>query len=331
MEDKSENKNVSQPRASISGDTVPVNVREALGVTTTAQQLPPLKPAFPEAFKGSTDDDVIKWLDRQTSNYAPLSKADLEKLRKKQRAERIVGGVADAARAISNLIATHNYAPNMWDGRNKMSAKSQARFDKEEAERKAKDEQWFNYALTKAKLKNGQKQEQWRQQQQEIALQIKINEDARRQAKAEYDAEMADIDMDIKLGKYTTAQELAGLKKRKAEAEAKLAEAYAEHADAIALRRAKGSGSSRASSGGGNHRVKRINPQTGEVEYKGGFRESEARNFAATYADEGWVYVTTPKRSTNTVTTSGLQGRSTKTSTTTTDVSSPKVEIDWEE
>jgi hypothetical protein len=74
-------------------------------------------------------------------------------LRRKQKIEGIISGVADAAQSIANLYYTTQYAPNMYNAKESMSAKAKERFDKEKAEREAKDKEFFNYAMQIAKLK----------------------------------------------------------------------------------------------------------------------------------------------------------------------------------
>lgn len=117
--------------------------------TTTA----PLSSVVPDQFKGSSNQDVIDYLEAKIAQHKPLSDEALAKIRRKQKIEGIISGVSDAAQAISNLMFTHHYAPNMYDPKEGMSAKAKARFEKEKAEREAEDEKYFNYALQLGKLK----------------------------------------------------------------------------------------------------------------------------------------------------------------------------------
>lgn len=109
--------------------------------------------AVPDEFKGSTGKELIEYLERKVAEYKPMSKEDLEKLRRKQRTQRLIGGISDAVRAVANLGFTTAYAPDMYKAGDGMSARMRERFEKEEAQRKARDEEFYNYALNLAKLR----------------------------------------------------------------------------------------------------------------------------------------------------------------------------------
>ncbi len=256
--------------------------------------------------------------------YRPLSDEELRKLRRRQRAEGMISGISDAVRSVANLIATHNYAPNMYDGNNSMSERTRQRFERERAQREADADKFLNYALTIGKLKDAANTAEDRRRQQDINLQFKINEDARRQAKAEHDAEVADIDLQIQLGRLSYEQGRA----RKMAAQARLEEEYAEHADELVLSEINRKNRANRGGGKGTHgkfTVMRTNPQTGMTEYLDYFEtENSARNYAATHAEEGWVYVTTPTITTNSSTTTDQYGSTSAHETTSRrDVSTP--------
>ena len=181
----------------------------------------------PEAYNAGNYDELIKELERRLAISKPLTKEELEKIRRRQKAQGIISGISDAVQAISNLAFTTQYAPNMYNAAEGMSAKARARFDKEKAERDAEDDRYMNYALQLGKARDAVDALRDKKRQQDIALQLKVNEDARRQAKAEHDAEVADIDLQIRLGRLSYEEGRA----RKMDAEARLAEAYAQHAD----------------------------------------------------------------------------------------------------
>lgn len=113
---------------------------------------------IPDEFKGSSNQDVIDWLERKIKGHRPLSDDDLAKIRRRQKTEGIISGISDAAQSIANLIFTHRYAPNMYDPKEGMSAKAKARFEREEADRKAKDDEFFNYAITLGRLRDADKE-----------------------------------------------------------------------------------------------------------------------------------------------------------------------------
>lgn len=75
-----------------------------------------------------------------------------EKMGKARRGRAAINGIADMGRAIANLIATSQYAPNAYDPSQSLSASAQARYEKAKAERDKSRAEWMNYALTKKKL-----------------------------------------------------------------------------------------------------------------------------------------------------------------------------------
>jgi hypothetical protein len=107
----------------------------------------------PDEYKVSNNAELIAELERRRDKDKPLSPEDLKKLRRKQKIEGIISGVTDAAEAMSNLLFTTQYAPNMYNAANSMSAKTKERWDKEKAERDAADDKFLNYSLQIAKLK----------------------------------------------------------------------------------------------------------------------------------------------------------------------------------
>lgn len=118
---------------------------------------PAISSAVPAEFTASSYAELIPELQRRMDEYKPLSEEDLRKLRRRQRAEGIISGISDAVQSVANLIATHHYAPNMFDPKNGMSAKAQERFDKAKAERDADKDRWLNYALTIGKMRDADK------------------------------------------------------------------------------------------------------------------------------------------------------------------------------
>ncbi len=106
-----------------------VNDKEKTGVEgvkydTVANAGAPVNPAIPQAalnqalspattkggatdgYNGSGLSDLIEYLEGKVREFKPLSKEEVEKLRKKQRAEGILSGISDAVQSIANLAAT---------------------------------------------------------------------------------------------------------------------------------------------------------------------------------------------------------------------------------
>lgn len=139
--------------------------------------------SVPDEFKGSSNQELIDYLERKIREHKPLSDADLAKIRRRQKAEGMISGISDAVMSIANLIATHNYAPNMYDPKGGMSAKAKERFEKEKADREAEDDRYFNYAITLGRLRDADKErglQAWQMEQslarQDRAFDLKRNE-----------------------------------------------------------------------------------------------------------------------------------------------------------
>lgn len=138
--------------------------------------------SVPDQFKGSTNGELIAYLEQRMAEHKPLSKEDLEKLRRRQRAEGIISGISDAVQSVANLVSTHHYAPNMYNAKEGMSAKAKERFEKEKAQREADADKFFNYALTIARLKDADKDrglQAW-QMEQSLARQDRAYDDGRK-------------------------------------------------------------------------------------------------------------------------------------------------------
>lgn len=105
------------------------------------------------AYTAKSYDELIPQVEEQMNAFKPLTKAQLEKIRKRQRARSVMSGITDAVRSVANLVATHNYAPDMYDATNGMSARAKARFEKDKAEREAKDAEYYQLAMKLGHLK----------------------------------------------------------------------------------------------------------------------------------------------------------------------------------
>lgn len=147
-----------------------------------AGQAAPIVSTIPDEFKGSTYRELEDYLKRKIAEHKPLSEEDLKKIRRRQKAEAIVSGISDAVQSVSNLIFTTQYAPNMYNGADSMSAKAKARFDKEKADREAKDDKFFNYAMMLGKARGedlDRALEIWKTEQG-LARQDRAHDDSRK-------------------------------------------------------------------------------------------------------------------------------------------------------
>lgn len=266
------------------------------------------------------NQDLIDYLQKEIDNYRPLTKEQEEKIRKKQKAEKIMSSVADAAMAVSNLWGTTQYAPDSYNGMESMTAKAQARFDKEKAERAANDERFLNYSLMLGKLKDEHEATQYQRGRDAIADQIRQSQEDRAQAKADHDAAMADLKEQLLLGKIDDQAYRSKVKS----IEADYADAYWNaRVDVLKSQKSKNDRwqPSQGRSGGGKPAEYAWRDKDGNLHYV--HSEAAARNRAEA---EGGTYVTTPKVSTREYT--DRRGQK-QVSTTTTDVSTPMITIDW--
>ena len=121
----------------------------------------------------------------------PLTDEQLEAQSKKERRDKMFAAIGDGISALSNLFFTTQYAPNMYDGRNSMSERMRARYDKLNKEREAREKEYS------AGMYNAIKYDA------EMALQ---KERSRREAaKAERDAQLFKLQLDLQNKKISAA------------------------------------------------------------------------------------------------------------------------------
>lgn len=118
----------------------------------------PITTTIPEQYTASSYAELIPQLEKRMAEYKPLSEEELKKLRRRQKIEGIISGISDAAQSVANLIYTTQYAPNMYNPKEGMSAKAKERFDKEKAQREADADKYLQYALTIGKMKDADKE-----------------------------------------------------------------------------------------------------------------------------------------------------------------------------
>lgn len=113
-------------------------------------------PELPKVRLSEADKDRVtrptSYVDilRHLNPYTPPTAEEVEKDRRRQRSREAIAAIGDGVRAISNLVATANYAPNAYKPTETMLSAVQARHDKLDAERKANADAYLN-AYMKAK------------------------------------------------------------------------------------------------------------------------------------------------------------------------------------
>lgn len=126
--------------------------------TQTTTSSVPISSKVPEQFSASSYAELIPQLEKKMAEYKPLSEEELKKLRRKQKTEGIISGISDAVQSVANLVATSQYAPNMYNPKEGMSVKAKERFEKEKAQREADADKYLQYALTIGKMKDADKE-----------------------------------------------------------------------------------------------------------------------------------------------------------------------------
>ena len=160
---------------------------------------------------------------RLLNPYKPPTQEELEKERKKQRREQIFAAIGDGISALSNLFFTTQYAPNMYRPVETQSEKTKKRWDKLTAERNANMTAYIN-GLMRARQADDTYNDNERAWQRQLGLD-KIKQerdkaaDARAEAKEKRDAEMHDLNKQLRNTQITQAEYEA----KKAEVEARYA------------------------------------------------------------------------------------------------------------
>lgn len=163
---------------------------------------------------------------QQMSPYKPPTPEELEKERKKQKREAIFAAIGEGISAMSNLYFTTQYAPNAFDPSQGMAATTKARFDKLKKEREQNQREYMDGFMRAMKwdADDARDERNWNHtiEREKVTDHYKEAADARAQAKADRDAAMAQLRMDLMQGKIDQ-QEAAAEAKR---IEADYAEAY---------------------------------------------------------------------------------------------------------
>lgn len=193
----------------------PYAIEEDDGPSTTAAA--PVSTSMPAQYTASSYAELIPQLEKRMNEYKPLSEDDLKKLRRRQKAEGIISGISDAVQSVANLVFTHHYAPNMYNPKEGMSAKAKERFDRLKAEREADEEKYYNYAMKIGRLKDAQEQKTYQRGRDALQDGIRESQENRAQLKADRDAAMAELRMDLIQGKISQQEAAAEAKRIEAD------------------------------------------------------------------------------------------------------------------
>ena len=122
-------------------------------------------------FKGSNLKELEEFIREQMDANKPETKEEREKRERREKWEGVINGIGDMGMALSNLFFTTKYAPNMYDGKDSLTAKAKERFEKAKAERERKRERFMNYALMLDKLNSSKAQSEYQQKSLDIKQQ----------------------------------------------------------------------------------------------------------------------------------------------------------------
>lgn len=170
----------------------------------------------------SNNQELINVLERQLAEN-PLETPEQRKRReKREKWEGIIGGISDAASAVSNLIFTTEGAPNMYNHANSMTEATQRRKDKAQAERDKRLNNYLNYAMTLGKAKDTDRGWRFQLQQYKDAQAQRAYDNALADAKAKRDNAMYQLNLDLAQQKIDAAKAQAV----KSQIDAQYAEKY---------------------------------------------------------------------------------------------------------
>lgn len=180
--------------------------------------------------------------------YKPPTKEELDAERRRQQRRMRIAAVSDGIAALSNLFFTSQYAPNMYDPTQGMTARTQARFEQLRREREANQRDYMQGYMRAMALDAQRDGDRWNRkhtlERERVSDQYREAADRRAEARADRDAAMADLKMDLMLGKISQA-----------DADARRAEIRADYEEALIqsqIGRNNRSGNGRSGGGSGN-------------------------------------------------------------------------------
>lgn len=163
---------------------------------------------------------------QQMSPYKPPTPEELEKERKKQKREAIFAAIGEGISAMSNLYFTTQYAPNAFDPSKGMAATTKARFDQLKKDREENQRQYMEGFMRAMRwdAEDERDDRNWQHtlEREKVTDHYKEAADARAQAKADRDAAMAELRMELMIGRIDQQEAAARAKK----IEADYADAY---------------------------------------------------------------------------------------------------------
>lgn len=132
----------AQPVAGSDTSSSSASTSQSKSTTTVVQQQPQ-----PTEQPSMSYVDMFKKL---YGEYTPPTPEELEKERKRQKANKIIAAVGDGISAMANLVATSHGAPNAYTGTNTLTGALKVRYDKLKADRDKDRDAYFKNWLSAA-------------------------------------------------------------------------------------------------------------------------------------------------------------------------------------
>lgn len=135
--------------------------------------------------------------------YTPPTAEQVERQRQRQKREAMFAAIGDGISALSNLFFTTRYAPNAYDPRNGLSAKTRERFDRVKREHDANQQRYMEGYMRAAAMDDAKNQNDrnWMH-----TLDRERIADKRYEVKAAQDKAMADLNEKLRQHQITAAQ-----------------------------------------------------------------------------------------------------------------------------
>ena len=149
----------------------------------------------PEAYSSK---NAVDYLLEARKRYRPLTDDDVRRIRRRQRAEGIIAGISDAARALSNLYFTTQYAPDMYNAQDGMSAKSRQRYERMMADRDKENDAYYNLSMSINKLQARDAADKYQRWRDKRAAALKERDQERKEAWDEWRAEKDRLTLEIR-------------------------------------------------------------------------------------------------------------------------------------
>lgn len=158
-------------------------------------------------------NDIISRLEEEQARLAAPSAEQLKKEQRRRKTQGIISAIADGASAISNLITTTQYAPNMYTPDSSLTGKWRERWEKLKAERDANADKHLNVSLLLGKYKNERDQMEYQRDRDALADQYRAMQDKRaeaqelrQQAEADRQAALHELNLMLQMHKVSGAE-----------------------------------------------------------------------------------------------------------------------------